>query len=121
MQGRRRQRSKDYPQSPPLDVDDPGTPGCNRWEINGLFDGDISRNASNWNLSLMDINYGIGDNLQFKYELPYINSQADNSTITGVGTSKVGIKYKFFEDELTETQLAIYPQIDFVTPGSQAV
>ena len=69
----------------------------------------------------MDINYGIGDNLQFKYELPYINSQADNSTITGVGTSKVGIKYKFFEDELTETQLAIYPQIDFVTPGSQAV
>src|SRR3954463_9470128 len=59
------------PQSPPLNVDDPATPGCNKWEVNFVVDGDLARSGNEYELPLLDINYGIGDNLQLKYEVPY--------------------------------------------------
>lgn len=31
------------PQSPPLNVDDPATPGCNKWEINFLVNADVTQ------------------------------------------------------------------------------
>ncbi|MBC7398045.1 MAG: hypothetical protein H7333_11430, partial [Bdellovibrionales bacterium] len=52
------------PQSPPLDVDDPGTPGCNHWEINVVMSGNLSLTGKKYELPLLDINYGIGDNIQ---------------------------------------------------------
>lgn len=109
------------PQSPPLVVDDPSTPGCNQWEINVVADGDLSRDQKNWKLPLLDINYGIGDNIQLKYELPYLRSQTDASATSAVGESEVGIKYMFFENELSKMQLAFYPQVSFVSSSSDAV
>jgi len=105
------------PQSPPLDVDDPGTPGCNKWEINLLTNGDFTRAENKFELPLLDINYGIGDNLQLKYEVPMEKTQAADSSHSNVGNSKVGFKYMFFEDEESKLQLAFYPQMDFATPG----
>ena len=90
------------PQSPPLDVDDPATPGCNKWEINLVVDGDFSREEKNLELPLLDINYGIGDNLQLKYEIPSVNQQAEDKITTGWGDSKVGSKYLFYENETDE-------------------
>jgi hypothetical protein len=109
------------PQSPPLEVDDPATPGCNRWEINIVVGGDITRSQANWELPLLDINYGIGDNIQLKYELPYLNSVSQGSSASAIGESRAGIKYMFFEDERTEMLLAVYPQLSFVQSNSTAV
>jgi hypothetical protein len=109
------------PQSPPLDVDDPGTPGCNRWEINVLVDGDITKHEKDWQLPLLDMNFGIGNNLQLKYEVPYINSDTDGTSQTAVGSSKFGVKEKFYEDEASELEIAFYPQVEFATPNSKAV
>lgn len=68
------------PQAPPLNVDDPATPGCNRWEINFLVNADVTTSARNWELPLFDINYGIGDNLQVKYEVPMVQNQSEETT-----------------------------------------
>jgi hypothetical protein len=108
------------PQSPPLDIDDPGTPGCNKWEVNVLLTGDITQDDKGFELPLFDLNYGIGDNLQLKYEVPIVRNQSDDSTVSGVGDSKVGVKFNFFEDEESETTLAVYPQLSFVTPNSSS-
>src|SRR5436190_4558027 len=50
------------PGSPPLDVDDPGTPGCNGWEVNIVTTGEFGKGMSA-ETPLLDINYGIGDNI----------------------------------------------------------
>lgn len=109
------------PQSPPLNVDDPSTPGCNAWEINVVVDGDFTRSQRSFELPLLDLNYGIGDNLQLKYELPYVNSQSDGTTAAAVGESKAGVKYMFFEDESSKLQLAAYPQLTFVSSKADVV
>jgi hypothetical protein len=102
-------------QSPPLDVDDPGTPGCKQWEINIVADGDLMSGQKNWELPLLDLNYGIGDNLQLKYEVPYVSQQGSEGNVSAIGEAKVGIKYMFYENEETDTQIAIYPQLSMVS------
>src|SRR3954470_8132847 len=109
------------PQSPPLNVDDPGTPGCNRWEINFVASGDFSRSGRDLELPLLDLNYGIGDNLQLKYEVPYASRGADGESVSAIGESKVGIKHKFFENEESGIELALYPQVSFIGSNSDAV
>jgi hypothetical protein len=106
-------------QSPPLDVDDPGTPGCNRWEINVLADADVAKRNKQYELPLLDLNYGIGDNLQLKYEVPLEKSSIDGVSDSRVGDSKFGIKYMFYENENSGLQLAFYPQVEFLTPGTK--
>lgn len=105
------------PGSPPLNIDDPATPGCNNWEINVVANGDLSRQEKSWELPLLDINYGIGDNLQLKYEVPHVVSDAQNSSSSAVGNSKAGVKYQFYGNDESKFQMAIYPQIEFSTPG----
>ncbi len=105
------------PGSPPLNIDDPATPGCNNWEINVVADGDLSRQEKAWNLPLLDINYGIGDNLQLKYEVPHVISNAQNSSNSAIGNSKAGVKYQFYGSDESKFQMAIYPQVEFSTPG----
>lgn len=107
------------PQSPPLDVDDPGTPGCNHWEINVTMSGNLSITEKRYELPLLDINYGIGDNLQLKYEVPNLTSKGQGDTVSIVGSSKIGLKYMFYENE-DQLQLAFYPQFEFITPKSKA-
>lgn len=109
------------PQSPPLVVDDPGTPGCNRWEINVVVSNDNTQSQTNWELPLLDINYGIGDNIQLKYEIPFMSNVSQDSSLSALGESQAGIKYMFFEEEASETQLAIYPQSTFVQSNADVV
>jgi hypothetical protein len=104
------------PGSPPLDVDDPGTPGCNGWEINIVTSGEFGR-ATEWETPLFDINYGIGDNIQLKFEIPYQISRLDGMSTAGFGRSEFGIKYRFYDDESRGRSIAIYPQLEFATPG----
>jgi len=80
------------PGSPPLDVDDPATPGCNAWEVNIVTSGEFGKHQS-WETPLLDINYGIGDNLQLKFEIPYEIEQADGMTHSGLGLSEVGLNH----------------------------
>ena len=106
------------PQSPPLAVDDPSTPGCNQWEVNLLVSGDLSTHDRTLELPLLDINYGIGDNLQLKYEVPNQSVQTSDGSTHGIGNSKAGIKYKFFDNEELNLEMAFYPQVEFINGTS---
>ena len=56
---------------PPLLTDDPDTPGDKRWEINIAFTLDKLNTESTYETPILDLNYGVGDNIQIKYELPW--------------------------------------------------
>jgi hypothetical protein len=114
--------------SPPMVSDDTGTPGNRNWEINLVFDGDISKHSKSFELPLLDINHGIGDRLQLKYEVPYAvarqtefdeNGKRTTKKASGVASSIAGVKYRFYDNEQSGLSLAVYPQIEFRTPGSK--
>lgn len=112
-------RLETTPGAPPLDVDDPETPGCNAWEINVTTSAEYSR-ATNYVTPLFDINYGIGDNIQLKFEIPYEVSKAAGVYDSGWGAAEAGIKWRFYESEAAGLAASIYPQIEFAIPGTAA-
>ncbi len=104
------------PQSPPLLIDDPATPGCNTWEINVVFSGELTSSEKVFQAPLLDINYGIGDNLQLKYEIARTLNQSKLTQETNFSYSKLGFKYLFFENDTSKLQISIYPQLEFTNP-----
>ena len=114
-------KTETTPQSPPLVVDDPATPGCKTWEINVVVSTDVAKNEKLFEIPLLDINYGIGDDLQLKYEVPNVREQTDKETKTAVGASVAGVKYLFFENESAGLQMAFYPQVEFIDNKADSV
>jgi len=102
---------------PPFRTDDPETPGNKHWEINIGFLGDRSPADGDYEVPDLDLNYGLGDRIQLKYELPAaihedraggsvhaVSGQGgaaahspDNKTVGGLGESLLGIKYRFYQ------------------------
>ncbi len=94
---------------PPFKTDDPETPGNEHWEINFGWIGDRNPAAGAYQVPDFDINYGLGDRIQLKYELPIAieetrpqpaTSQSPavpGQVIGGLGESLLGIKWRFYE------------------------
>jgi hypothetical protein len=94
---------------PPFRTDDPETPGNEHWEINFGWIGDRNPEAGDYEVPDFDINYGLGDRIQLKYELPIAIEEirplpATPTTpalaghvIAGLGESLLGIKWRFYE------------------------
>ncbi|MGD0548031.1 MAG: hypothetical protein ABR991_09455 [Terracidiphilus sp.] len=113
---------------PPFITDDPGTPGNRHWEINLGWIGNHHPGNANYQLPDIDMNYGWGDRLQLKYELPLAAAtDATNTTRAGLGESLLGIKWRPYEhhfagepksDENMNFSLGIYPQVSINNPTS---
>jgi hypothetical protein len=113
---------------PPFITDDPGTPGNRHWEINLGWIGDHNPGLAYFQLPDFDINYGWGDRLQLKYELPIAAAtDVNNTTRAGLGESLIGIKWRYFEhyrsnapksDENKNFTLGTYPQVSINNPTS---
>ncbi len=58
---------------PPLITDDPGTPGDGNWEINIAFTAEKRKTVRSYENPILDINYGLGDRIQLKYEVPWLD------------------------------------------------
>ena len=98
---------------PPLLTDDPGTPGRNNWEINLGYAIDRQPGDNAYETPILDMNYGWGDRVQLKYEMPYIYSSIGNGPlISGPGDSKVGVKIRFFQDNKLDLNISTYPQLE---------
>jgi hypothetical protein len=94
---------------PPFRTDDPETPGNRHWEINFGWIGDRNPAAGAYQVPDFDINYGLGDRIQLKYEIPIAieETRAQPATATapavpgqvigGLGESLLGIKWRFYE------------------------
>ncbi len=97
--------------SPPMEMDDPGTPGKNGLEVNfveSLFHVGPGRASE----GLLDANFGIGDRIQLKYERPYIREhEAGLGLQSGMGATELGIKWRFIDSH--GLQVAFYPNYSF--------
>jgi hypothetical protein len=94
---------------PPFRTDDPETPGNKHWEINFGWIGDRNLEAGAYQVPDFDINYGLGDRVQLKYEIPIAIEEARSlpatstepaipgQVIGGLGESLLGIKWRFYE------------------------
>jgi len=94
---------------PPFRTDDPDTPGNKHWEINFGFIGDRNPAAGAYQVPDFDINYGLGDRIQLKYELPITIEETrpqpatgtdpavPGQVIGGLGESLLGIKWRYYE------------------------
>src|SRR5215204_3086792 len=81
---------------PPLITDDPGTPGDGNWEINFALTVEQSREERAFEAPLLDINYGLGDHIQLKFEAAYlVLDERDAGPVGGLANSLVGVKWRF--------------------------
>ncbi|MGZ3692733.1 MAG: hypothetical protein ACXWQO_00565 [Bdellovibrionota bacterium] len=107
---------------PPLVTDDPGTPGNKNWEINVAFTSETNSVEKRFEAPLLDLNYGLGDHIQLKYEVPWVivNDKEEPEKKTGFDRSSAGIKWRFRDKEPSGLALSTYPQITFKTPVSES-
>ena len=97
--------------SPPMEMDDPGTPGRQGLEVNLV--GSLARVGDGRSTgTLLDANLGIGDRLQLKYERPYVTEGAiGQHTQKGIGATEIGVKWRAVDHN--GLQIAVYPQYQF--------
>jgi hypothetical protein len=113
---------------PPFITDDPGTPGNRHWEINMGWIAEHNPGEAFYQVPDFDINYGWGDRIQLKYELPIaVATDENNTTRAGLGESLLGIKWRPYEhhhggepksDENMDFSLGTYPQASINNPTS---
>lgn len=73
-----------------------------------------------WEIPRIDFNYGWGNRIQLKYEIPWLRLTEGNQTRTGLGNSLFGVKWRFLDEERRGLSLSTYPQIEFHNPTSSA-
>jgi hypothetical protein len=106
---------------PPLLTDDPDTPGDKHWEINVAVTLDRSQTESTYETPILDLNYGIGDNIELTYEVPWlIDREQYTGTQCGLGNSVVAVKWRFLDEELYGLSMSVYPQFEFNPPTNSA-
>lgn len=99
---------------PPLITDDPGTPGDGNWEINIAFTAEKRRTERLYETPILDINYGLGDRIQLKYEIPWlVLDERGDHTKDGIGNSVFGLKWRFFDQDTDGIDMSVYPQLEF--------
>ena len=117
------------PQSPPLEVDDPGVPDKGEYEINLTTQADFSKQLRTFDFIFVDANYGIlpkilGHELptQVKFEFPLAGAKEHGDPFkVGIGAAQFGLKFNFYNNEHKGESVSFYPQIEFAVPGTAAV
>jgi hypothetical protein len=117
------------PQSPPLEVDDPGVPDKGEYEINLTTQTDFSNQLRRFDYLFVDANYGIlpkifGHELptQVKFEFPLSGAKEHGDPFkVGIGAAQFGLKFNFYNNEHKGESVSFYPQIEFAVPGTAAV
>src|SRR5271170_7172551 len=95
---------------PPFRTDDPETPGNKHWEINFGWIGDRNPATGAYQVPDFDINYGLGNRIQLKYEIPIAIEEIrvspgmngappvpDETVVAGLGESLLGVKWRFYQ------------------------
>jgi hypothetical protein len=81
---------------------------------------DRSSLASAWGTPLVDANYGWGERIQLKLEMPIVAVASDaNGTRGGIGNPLFGVKWRFLDEETAGVAVSTYPQFGFdLVPSS---
>jgi hypothetical protein len=104
---------------PPLLTDDPGTPGNRNWEINIASMPVFSHQSNEIQSPLFDINYGLGDRIQLKYQVAYLWNNDGPGAYRGTpDNSLLGVKWRFYQQAGEEGwNVSTYPQLELNNPG----
>jgi len=104
---------------PPLLTDDPETPGNGHWEINVAWTLSQKQNERLFAIPLIDINYGLGERIQLKAEVPWLVLQdRQRGTQSGIGSTNVGVKWRFLDKDRHSFAMSTYPQLEIRTSAS---
>jgi len=96
---------------PPLVTDDPDTPGDGHWEINLATIAQRTLDGKSVNLPDADINYGWGDYIQLKADVPWTYAQQPGENWkSGPGFANYGVKWRFIDEEESGFSVSTYPQ-----------
>ena len=107
--------------SPPLITDDPGTPPKGHWEVNLGTSTERRPGSQQSELPLLDLNYGLADTVQLKYEVPFLlEREAGEAQRTGWGNAEVGVKWRFIDHGEGGLAMSVYPQYAFSNPGASS-
>jgi hypothetical protein len=102
---------------PPLETDDPDTPGNRNWEIN--FASTLEKRAGLWEFKpVLDVNYGWGERVQLKLKprVVVLDPPGDGAR-AGAGNIQLGVKWRFLDEDKHGFAMSVYPQVDFNPPG----
>ena len=99
--------------SPPLLLNDPGTPGAGKWEINVMTSLEHSAVNDEWQILIFDINYGLGDRSQITVALPYIVDRDRGIRVwLGYDGVEFGFKYRFLDkSEFLNSDFSFNPKV----------
>jgi hypothetical protein len=65
---------------------------------------------------LLDFNYGVGERIQLKVELPWlVRRDHPGPDASGVGNVLLGFKYRFLDQDQAGVAVSVYPQTEFRT------
>ena len=103
---------------PPMRTDDPGTPGNRNWEINIACTQTFSPIEREIETPLIDVNYGVGDRVQMKFEIPYLfKNDGRGQYRKAFGDSLLGVKWRFYEQKNSKGwKISTYPQVEVLNP-----
>ena len=101
---------------PPMITDDPGTPGGGQWEINVAYQEDRTALARERSFPHVDLNYGLGDHIQLKYETGYlvVSGIGSDGVRRDIDDSLLGVKWRFLDQDEALVDVSMYPQLDLV-------
>src|SRR2546423_5966745 len=104
---------------PPILTDDPETPGNGHWEINVAWTLSQKRNARLFAIPLLDVNYGVGEHVQLKAEVPWLVLRGRREGIqSGIGSANFGVKWRFLDKDRHGFAMSTYPQLEIRTSAS---
>src|SRR5262245_2376951 len=63
---------------------------------------------------LIDLNYGLGDRIQLKFEFPWVSSESES----GAGKPLIGVKWRFVDETTSGLSVSVYPQVEVEGPKS---
>jgi len=97
---------------PPLETDDPGTPGPGHVELNVSVEAEREADGTSYDAPRLDANLGVGPRLQLKLEVPWrVVTAPRASPRTGVGNVVAGVKWRFAR--AGPIAMSTYPQLTF--------
>jgi hypothetical protein len=102
---------------PPLITDDPYTVEKGHWEVNVAFTAERTVQERVFETPLFDINYGLTEWLQLKYEAgPLIVDGKGEGPRGTFSNSLVGLKWNFLDEDRHGVAMTFYPQVEFNNP-----
>jgi hypothetical protein len=106
---------------PPYYTNDPGTPGNHNWEINLGYMPFLYTNNAITHQPDLDINFGLGDRIQFTFENAWLRVvNPSSSPKYGLGQDQLGVKWRFYESEKSGFAISVFPQVSLNNSDNSA-